>query len=186
MLPADVDAFSDAVAPLIDGQAQWETHDQRLRTIELHDSLTAAMRRNRVLAFLRLLDRDGGTVGPGIQYLTTSVWTTDPGVLAATGGRFRPVPPRPEELLPGSLAFAWTPGEETDLIQRDFAELISRAWKALNAVTSPHLTTAAGKPMRSYRIGPAAKAWLQQDPARVVRNNLLELRLREPAARRRG
>jgi hypothetical protein len=179
MLPTDVDLFSDAVAPLVDGLARWQTHDQHRRTIELHNSLAAAMRHDRVQAFLRLLDHDGLTVGPIIQYLHTSVWTTDPEVLAATGGRSRPVAPRPEEMLPGRLAFKWFPGKQAECIQREIVELVSRAWKALNTVTSPHLTTAAGKPMRNHRIGPAAKGWLQQDQARVIRDYSLELRLRD-------
>jgi len=186
MLPADVDAFSDAVAPMVDGLARWQTHDNRQKAIEDHDTLTAAMRHDGVQAFLRLLGRDGGTVGPIVQYLHTSVWTTDSEVLAGTGGRFRPVPPRPEEMLPGRLAFKWFPDEQADCVQRDFVELVTRAWKALNAVTSPHLTTAAGKPMRSHRIGPAAKAWLRHDPARIVRDYGLELRLRAPVERARG
>ena len=186
MLPEDEAAFDQALSPAIAGLATWQTHDHRTRTITLHDSLPQAMRHSGTQAFLRLLGRDGGTVGPIVQYLHTSVWTTDSEVLAGTGGRFRPVPPRPEEMLPGRLAFKWFPDEQADCVQRDFVELVTRAWKALNAVTSPHLTTAAGKPMRSHRIGPAAKAWLRHDPARIVRDYGLELRLRAPVERARG
>src|SRR3954464_4022031 len=95
-LPADIDAFEAVLAPGIVGFAQWETHDRELGIV-LHDSLPEAMRHNGVQAFLRLLGRDGGTVGPLIQYLHTSVWTRDADILAATGGRFRPVGEQPEE-----------------------------------------------------------------------------------------
>jgi hypothetical protein len=73
MLPKDETAFDEALAPANADFGQWETHDQRARTITLHDSLPAAMRHDRTQAFLRLLGRDGGTVGPLIQYLHTSV-----------------------------------------------------------------------------------------------------------------
>lgn len=86
MLPADEAAFDDALALAIADLGQWETHDQRARTIRLHDSLPAALHHDRMQAFLRLLGRDGGTVGPLIQYLHTSLVTTDEAVLAATGG----------------------------------------------------------------------------------------------------
>jgi hypothetical protein len=165
MLPADVDAFSEAPAPSIEGLAQWETHD-RDAGIVLHDSLPTAMRHDGVQAFLRLLGRDGGTVGAIIQYLHTSVWTRDADVLAATGGRYRPVGVQPEEMTPGRLAFKWFPDDEADCVRMDFAELAALAWKALNRVTSPHLMTAASKPVRNWRIGPAAKAWARRDPTR--------------------
>jgi hypothetical protein len=57
MSPADVAVFGEAIAPTIDGFAQWETHE-RAAGIVLHDSLDAAMRRNGTQAFLRLKVRD--------------------------------------------------------------------------------------------------------------------------------
>jgi len=176
MLPDDVRAFSDAVAPSIAGFAQWETHD-RDRGVVLHDSLQTAMQHDAVQAFLRLLGRDGGTVGPLIQYLHTRVWTTDGDVLAATGGRYR-AEGRPEEMQPGRLAFKWFPDEEADCVQRDFVALTGVGWQALKAVTSPHIDTAEGKPARRYRIGPAAKAWALANPERLVRDYALPLKIR--------
>ncbi|MCX4472936.1 hypothetical protein OOK41_21920 [Micromonospora sp. NBC_01655] len=182
MLPADVDAFSDAVAPSIGGLAQWATHDRESGVV-LHDSLSSAVRQAGVQAFLHLLGRDGGVVGPAIQYLHTRVWTTEAEVLEATGGRYRPVTDRPEEMQPGRLAFKWFPAAEADSVHRDFVELVGLAWKALNGVTSPHLVTAAGKPVRNWRIGPAAKAWARRDPGRVMRDGALHLQLKEPGRR---
>ncbi|WP_433342716.1 hypothetical protein [Micromonospora sp. CA-111912] len=179
MLPEDVSAFSDAVASSIGGLAQWATHDRESGVV-LHESLSSATRHGYIQAFLRLLGRDGGVVGPAIQYLHTRVWTTDAGVLEATGGRYRPVGTQPEEMQPGRLAFKWFPEAEADRVQRDFVELVGLAWKALNGVTSPHLVTAAGKPVRNWRIGPAAKAWVRRDPGRVLHDGALRLRLREP------
>jgi hypothetical protein len=109
MLPEDEAAFGKVVAPAIHGLAQWETHDHKARTITLHDSLPDAMDHNPTQAFLRLLGRDGGTVGPHIQYLRTIVVTSDDAVLATTGGRFRATAERPEEMSPGRLAFKWFP-----------------------------------------------------------------------------
>ena len=87
MLPEDEAAFDEALAPVIHGLAQWQTHDHRTRTITLHDSLPDAMRHDRTQAFLRLLGRDGGTVGPVIQYLHAIVVTADKDVLAAKAKR---------------------------------------------------------------------------------------------------
>ncbi|XVU21492.1 hypothetical protein ACQPZJ_29990 [Actinoplanes sp. CA-054009] len=177
MLPADVAAFSDAVAQPIAGLASWETHD-RAAGVVLHDSLVAAMAHDRVQAFLRLLGRDGGTAGPGIQYLRTNVWTwdnaavlTDDAALEAAGGR-------PGRMEPGRLAFKWFPDEQADCVRRDFPALVDLAWKALQKVTSPHITTVDGKPLRRYRIGPAAKAWAAEHPERVVREGALLLKVR--------
>lgn len=64
MLPEDVAAFDEALAPAIHGLAQWEARDHRTRAITLHYSLADAMGHNPTQAFLRLLGRDGGTVGP--------------------------------------------------------------------------------------------------------------------------
>ena len=89
MLPEDEAAFDEALAHAINGLAQWQTHDHRTRIITLHDSLPDAMRHDHTQAFLRLLGRDGGIVGPIIQYLRTIVVTADEDVLAAAGGRIR-------------------------------------------------------------------------------------------------
>ncbi len=145
--------FDKALAPTIEDLGQWETHDQRARTITPHDSLPAAMHHDRTQAFLRLRGRDGGTVGPLIQYLHTSVVTTDEAVLAATGGRYRATAERPEAMPPGRLAFTWFPDDEADCVRRDFVVLAGVAWKALQAVTSPHVETAAGSPLRRYGLG---------------------------------
>ncbi|MFC7245631.1 hypothetical protein ACFQO7_24420 [Catellatospora aurea] len=182
MLPEDETAFGKALAPLIADLARWETHDQRARTVTLHESLPAAMQHDRTQAFLRLLGRDGGTVGPLIQYLRTSVVTTDDTVLAATGGWYRATPERPEALSPGRLAFKWFPGEEPDCVRRDFAILAGQAWKALQKVTSPHIETETGKPLRRYRVGAVAKAWAMERPDLLVHDCALRLRIR-PAPR---
>jgi hypothetical protein len=176
MLPADVAAFSEALAPSISGFANWQTHE-RSTGITLHGSLEAAMQHDGVQAFLRLLGRDGETVGPIIQYLHTSVWTRDDYLLTSMGGRYRPEDGRPEEMLPGRLAFKWFPEEHAECVQRDFVVLAGLAWKALQAVTFPHLETGAGKPTRRYRIGPGAKAWVLTDPGRIVRDYGLQLKV---------
>ncbi|MEU7751468.1 hypothetical protein AB0B57_33860 [Micromonospora sp. NPDC049101] len=178
LLPADVTAFSEAVAQPIAGLATWETHD-RTEGIVLHDSLQVAMNHDGVQAFLRLLGRDGGTVGPLIQYLHTRAWTRDDVVLAATGGRWRPVDGQPERLEPGRLSFTWFPDDQADCVRRDFATLAEVARKALQKVTSPHVTTADGKPMRRYRVGPAAKAWALHSPERVLRDGGLLLKVKD-------
>ncbi|MCW2639332.1 MAG: hypothetical protein JWP76_1638 [Dactylosporangium sp.] len=178
MLPADVAAFSEAVAPSIAGFAQWETHE-RDAGIVLHDSLQVAMQHDGVQAFLRLLGLDGGTVGPIIQYLHTSIWTTDNDVLASTGGRYRPAEGRPEEMTPGRLAFKWFPDDEAECVRSDFAVLTGLAWKALQVVTSPHLETTSGKPARRYRIGRAAKAWALSTSERLVHDGALHLKVRK-------
>lgn len=178
MLPEDEAAFDEALAPAIADLGQWETHDQRARTITLHDSLPAAMRHDRTQAFLRLLGRDGGTVRPLIQYLHTSVVTTDEAVLAATGGRYRTTAERPEAMSPGRLAFKWFPEDEADCVRRDFVVLAGVAWKALQVVTSPHVETAAGKPLRRYRVGPAAKAWALNRPGLLLHDYALRLKIR--------
>lgn len=160
MLPEDEAAFDRALAPAIAGLGQWEAHDHRAKTITLHDSLPAAMGVNGVQAFLRLRGRDGGTVGPLIQYLRTIVRTTDAAVLAATSGRYGATAEDPEEMSPGRLAFKWFPEEEHDCVQRDFTVLAGLAWKALQAVTSPHVKATTGRLGRSYRIGSSAEAWV--------------------------
>jgi len=77
MLTEDERTFDKTLTPAIHGLAQWQTHDQT-RTITLHDLLPNAMRHDRTRAFLRLLGRDGGTVGPTIQYLHTMPSTGRP------------------------------------------------------------------------------------------------------------
>ncbi|MGC4864781.1 hypothetical protein ACLQ3B_05005 [Micromonospora sp. DT53] len=178
MLPADEAAFDEALAPAIADLGQWETHDQRALTITLHDSLPTAMRHDRTQAFLRLLGHDGGTVGPLIQYLHTSVVTADEAVLAATGGHYRATTERPEAMSPGRLAFKWFPDDEAGRVRRDFLVLADLAWKALQAVTSPHVETEAGKPLRRYRVGAAAKAWALDRPGHLLRDYALRLRIR--------
>ncbi|MEU7590450.1 hypothetical protein AB0A95_29675 [Micromonospora sp. NPDC049230] len=145
----------------------------------LHDSLQGATNHDGVQAFLRLLGRDGRTVRPLIQYLHTRAWTRDDGVLAATGGRWRPCDGQPERLEPGRLAFTWFPAAQADCVRRDFAALATLARKALQQVTSPHVTTVDGKPMRRYRVGPAAKAWALHSPERVLRDGGLLLKVKD-------
>ena len=178
MLPADVAAFSEAVAQPIVDLASWETHDRTAGVVP-HDSLQVAMNHDGVQAFLRLFGRDGGTVGPSIQFLHTSVWTRDADVLESTGGRYRAVDGQPERTEPGRLAFKWFPDDHADCVRRDFAALADLAWKALLKVTSPHITTVDGKPLRRYRVGPAAKAWALKHPERVVRDRGLLLKIKD-------
>ena len=182
MLPEDEAAFDSALAPAIRGFAQWQTHDHRTRTITLHESLPEAMRHNRTQAFLRLLGRDGGTVGPIIQYLHSTVRTTDEALLTATGGRYRVTTGEPEEMEPGRLAFKWFPQEQADCVQRDFAVLAVLAWKALQAATSPHVETATGRLGRSYRIGQAAEAWALGRPGLLLHDCALQLKIRPARA----
>jgi hypothetical protein len=137
------------------------------------------MRHNGTQAFLRLLGRDGGTVGPAIQYLRGVVVTADEAVLAATGGRFRATADRPEKLSSGRLAFQWFPEDEADCVRRDFPVLASLAWKALQAATSPHVEIAAtGELARRYRIGPAAEAWALSRPELPLQDYALQLKIR--------
>ncbi|MGC4864730.1 hypothetical protein ACLQ3B_04745 [Micromonospora sp. DT53] len=178
MLPEDEAAFDEALGPAIAGLGQWETHDQRARSISLHDSLPVAMCHDRTQAFLRLLGRDGETLGPLIQYLRTSVVTTDEAVLAFTGGRYRATAERPEAMSPGRLAFKWFPEDEADCVRRDFVLLAGMAWKALQAVTSPHIDTVAGRPLRRYRVGVAAKGWALGRPGLQLHDYALRLRIR--------
>jgi hypothetical protein len=182
MLPEDEAAFDKALAPAIRSLAQWETHDRWTGTVMLHGSLPNAMRHDRTQAFVRLLGRDGDTVGPVIQYLRTVVVTTDETVLAAAGGPFRATAGQPESMSPGRLAFKWFPQYETDGVRRDFPGLASLAWKALEAVTSPHVETAAGKPARRYRIGPAAEAWALNCPNLLLHDGALQLQIRPTRA----
>jgi hypothetical protein len=178
MLPEDEAAFDTALAPAIRGLAQWETHDHQTRAVTQHGSLPDAMRHDRVQAFLRLLGGDGGAIGPIIQYLRTVVVTADETVLAATGGRVRATPGEPESMSPGRLAFAWLPADETDSVRVDFPALVPLAWSALQAATSPHVVTAAGKPTRRYRIGSAAEAWAINRPNLSLHDCALQLRIR--------
>src|SRR4051794_18794587 len=76
----------------------------------------------------------------------------------------------------GQLPF---PDDQADCVRRDFPELADLAWKALQKVTSPHVTTVDGKPMRRYRVGPAAKAWALQQPGRVLRDGGLLLKIKD-------
>jgi hypothetical protein len=178
MLPEDVAAFDKALAPAIHGLAQWEARDHRTQAITLHDSLPDAMAHNPTQAFLRLLGRDGGTVGPLIQYLSTTAVTTDEAVLAATGGRSRASAERPEAMSPGRLAFKWFPDDQAECVQRDFAVLTRLAWKAQQAVTSPHIETATGKLARRYRIGSAAESWALSRPNLLLHDFALHLKIR--------
>jgi hypothetical protein len=178
MLPADVAAFSEVVAEPIADLACWETHN-RTAGLVLHGSLEEAMQQDGVQAFLRLLGRDGGTVGPLIQYLHTSVFTTDEALLAATGDRYRPLGGGGEKMEPGRLAFKWFPDDEADCVRRDFVALADSAWKALQKVTSPQVTTVDGKPLRRYRVGPAAKAWTLKHPECVLRDGGLILKVKD-------
>ena len=68
----------------------------------------------------------GGTVGPLIQYLCTTVVTTDEAVPAAAGGSGQRQ--RPEAMSPGRLAFEWFPEDQAECEQRDFAVLATRQW----------------------------------------------------------
>lgn len=178
MLPEDEAAFDTALAPAIRGLAQWQAHDHRTRTITLYGSLPEAMSHDGTQAFLRLLGRDGGTVGPIVQYLRTIVRTTDETMLANTGGRFRVMAEGPEEMEPGRLAFKWFPQEQADCVQRDFTDLARLAWKAMQAVTSPHVEMATGKLGRRYRIGLNAEAWVLSRSGLLLHDCALQLKIR--------
>ena len=97
-----VAAFDKALAPAITDLGRWGTHSQQTQAITLHNSLPGAMEHNRTQAFLRLLGREGGTVGPVIQYLSTTVVTSDKAMLAATGGRYLATAGQPEAMSPGA------------------------------------------------------------------------------------
>jgi hypothetical protein len=99
-------------------------------------------------------------------------------VLAATGSRYRPTAERPEAMSPGRLAFKWFPDDEADCVRRDFVVLAGVAWKALQADTSPHVETAAGSPLRRYRLGAAAKAWALDRLGLLLHDSALRLRIR--------
>jgi hypothetical protein len=81
-------------------------------------------------------------------------------------------------MSPGRLAFKWFPEDEADCVRRDFVVLAGVAWKASQAVTSPHVETAAGKPLRRYRVGAAAKAWVLDRPGLLLHDYALRLRIR--------
>jgi len=107
----------------------------------------------------RSTPRDGGAVGPIIQYLHTIVVTTDEAVLAITGGRFRATIQRPEAISPRPAGVQMVPRQRSRLRPTGLPHPGERGVEALQAVTSPHIETDAGKPLRRYRIGTAAKAW---------------------------
>ncbi len=180
MLPADEAAFGETIAPALEGFARWETHERGNRIVP-HESLQAAMEHDGAQAYLRLLAKGGGSTGPIIQYFHTRVWMTADGIGPLTGKRYRPKEGEKEEMQPGRLAYKWFPETEFDCIQKDFPDLAALAWKALQKVTSPHIENMAGKPLRSYRIGPAAKAWLRADPERLLRDCSYPLRVRGSA-----
>lgn len=62
-------------------------------------------------------------------------------------------------------------------MRRDFAVLTGLAWKALQAVTSPHVETATGKSARRYRIGSAAEAWAPSRPGLAPHDGALHLKI---------
>ncbi len=64
----------------------------------------------------------------------------------------------------------------------DFAVLTGLAWKALQAVTSPHVETATGKLARRYRIGSAAEAWALDRPGLPLHDGALQLKIRPTKA----
>ncbi|MEH0931384.1 hypothetical protein [Micromonospora sp. CPCC 205558] len=164
MLPEDEAVFDEALGHAIADLGQWETHDQRARSIMLHDSLPVAMRHDRTQAFLRLLGRDGGTVGPLIQYLRTSVVTTDEAVLASTGGRYRATAERLEALSPGRLAFKSFPEDEADYVRRDFVLLAGMPGRPCKR--SPHRTS---KPSRASRFGGTGSGRQRQHGRSIAR-----------------
>jgi hypothetical protein len=107
MLPADVAAFSVALAPPIDAFAQWETHE-RDAGIVLHDSLEAAMRHDGVQAFRRIrMLRHGPR----------------PALL-------RRQRPRAAATAPRGTAYVHGPGERSDACR----DVTSPAWQAPHGV----------------------------------------------------
>ncbi|MEO3927852.1 hypothetical protein ABGB07_28875 [Micromonosporaceae bacterium B7E4] len=55
------------------------------------------------------------------------------------------------------MAFTWFAEDEANCVQRDYVVPVDAAWTAVQTVTSPHVETVEGTPLRRYRIGPAAK-----------------------------
>lgn len=180
MLPADEAAFGAELAQAIAELARWETHNNRTG-VHSHESLEAALRYDGVQAFLRLLGFGGGSAGPLLQYLTTSVKTRSGDSLGEGRSSYRTLGAEPETMSPGRLAFKWFPEDEPDCVQRDFPELAGLAWKALQRVTAPHLESVQGKPLRGYRIGAAAKDWALNRPGLEIRDGGLVLRIRSSA-----
>jgi hypothetical protein len=162
MLAADVEAFGALLAPGIGGMAAWSGHAGTCRGTAVVRVLAADGHQ----AFLRLADVQGGLRGPLIQYLHGGVHVVD-GREILPDGRHVPVTDR-ETLTAGRLAYAWFPADEPADVRERFPELARLAWGCLQKVTHPHVAAWNGKPIRSWRIGSHAKAWLREDPSRGI------------------
>jgi hypothetical protein len=164
MLAADVQRFDDLLAEEAEGLGLW----RRDRGVDYSDRLADALAAGGgTQAFLHPLDPDGSPCGPMMQFLIGRVRVVHIDRQYLPDGRVTPVSIDREALHAGWLAYTWTPAEEPPPIQAAFPELARRAFRCLHAVTRPHLALAlSGKPVRSYRIGPAAKQWVREDPAR--------------------
>ena len=164
MLPEDVAAFGRSLAKDIDGWAVWVSEPPRggepTAHLLLEDALAAGA---GARAKLRLLQPDGTTISPSIYFDTSPISRTDGREVLADGRNVRVVDR--ETMHAGWLAYVWTPGEDSDEEWPRFNELANLAWRHLNKTTTADLAY-HGKPRPNVRIGPAAKRWFQEDPAR--------------------
>ncbi|GAA0808497.1 hypothetical protein [Spirilliplanes yamanashiensis] len=162
MLHADVDAFSDAVTPLIDGITGWRAGSAMRELGDLiHMSLSDALHQEPLQASLRLIGQDAAAIGPAIQYVGTGF------AESAFGLHVQADAPN-AVMRSGRLAFQWVPANETDAIQVRFRELARLVWEALHAVTTSVLVTPAGTPVRNVRIGSVAKQWALKHPGQLL------------------
>jgi hypothetical protein len=162
LMAADVEAFSALLAPKMEGIAAWSVPAGNCRGADLAQVLAA----DGTQAFLRLASGQDVPRGPLIQYLHGGVRVID-GREILPDGRHVPVTGR-ETLFPGRLAYAWFPADQPAEVQQRFPELARLAWGCLQKVTHPHVAAWNGKPIRSWRIGGHAKAWLREDPGRGI------------------
>lgn len=162
LVQADLEAYSELLAPQIEGLAAWSTAaGSRWGT-----DLIRVLAGDEVQAYLRLADGQGGLRGPLIQYVDGGVYVID-GREILPDGRHVPVTGC-LTLTPGRLAYAWFPADEpADVLER-FPGLVRLAWGCLQRVTHPHVAGWDGNPRRSWRIGSHAKAWLREDPRRRI------------------
>jgi hypothetical protein len=158
MVAEDEAAFGERLAEELAGRAMWMT-DQNPGgpPLAYHRLLRDALDADdhHVQAFLVVVDRDGVTTGPGLQYLSSQRW-----------GRW--IHDGREALREGRLAYKWFPAEHSEEIASRFEEVVRIVWRHLFACTYPHLADWMGRPTRRVRIGRHAKAWVQADPNRLL------------------
>jgi len=162
LVTGDVEAFSALLAPKIEGMAAWSAPAGSCRGADLVQVLAA----DGVQAYLRLADGEAALRGPLIQYLHGGIHVID-GREILPDGRHVPVTGR-ETIRPGRLAYAWFPADQPAEVREGFPELARLAWGCLHQVTHPHVAAWNGKPIRGWRIGGHAKAWLREEPGRGI------------------